>query len=588
MKHKTILISLIISVVVISGACSGGSEVAQTQVIIVGSLTPESAPATLIATDQSPDIKPVKTPRPFSPAQGGALITEMNEFFTAAGNCVPCHKNNIDESGNDVSVGEYWRSTMMANAANDPYYLAGVSTNIDRFPEYSAEIESKCSKCHMPMAHISDMFFGEESLIFGTNGYLNTEHNLHKLAMDGVSCTSCHQIQDEELGEFSSFSGGFAIDDTTPMGSRTLFGRFELHQSSQNMMAKSSGFISQKSDHLIQSEICATCHNLYTQFVLEDGIFSDEWFAEQTPYTEWLHSIYATESACQDCHMPPADGSVVLSNMGPGGPRSPYAKHSFVGGNVYMLGIINNYGGEFGVQAGPDNFEATMKRTLSQLQTDTAEIEISEPETDGERISFDVTTSILTGHKFPTGYPSRRAWLRINVKDVDGNVIFESGTVGDDGSIIGNCNDEDGMAFEPHYDEITSAEQVQIYETIIMDVEENLTTILLAASSYIKDNRLLPSGFDKSTASDDIKPYGVAFVDDNFGAGGDTVRYKVDIGNAPGPFSIDVDLLYQSISYRWADDLSIYDTEQAMIFSEYYAASPNDPILIASQSIESD
>lgn len=151
------------------------------------------------------------------------------------------------------------------------------------------------------------------------------------------------------MGEFSSFNGGFAIDEDLPMGSRTLFGRFNLNQSSQKMMGNSSGFISIQSDHLVQSEICATCHNLYTHFVIEDGTFSEEWFPEQTPYSEWLHSDFATQSTCQDCHMPLAVGSVVLSNMGPGGPRSPFAKHSFVGGNIYMLGLLEIFGGEFNV-----------------------------------------------------------------------------------------------------------------------------------------------------------------------------------------------------------------------------------------------
>ena len=589
MNRKMSLMVLVFGIAAFASACSGAREEAHTQIPIAASPTPESHPHTAVPTAEIPPIQPTRAPRPYAPAQaGGAFLTDKNEFFAASGNCVVCHKQNIDEAGNNVSFGDFWRGTIMANSALDPYYLAGVSMNIARFPEYGADIESKCSTCHMPMAHTSDAFSEGESLIFGAEGYLDPQHPLHKLAADGVSCSACHQIQDQDLGEFTSFSGGFVIDQNTPMGARVLYGRFNVSQPSQRMMAMSSGFVAQQSDHLLESEICATCHNLYTHYVTEDGSFSEAWFPEQTPYTEWLHSEYATLSTCQDCHMPPAEGAVVLSTLGPAGPRVPFAQHSFVGGNAYLLGVLNNFGGELAVQAGPEHFEAAIDRTLSYLRTETAQLEISPTELDGSSLGFDVTTSVLTGHKFPSGYPSRRAWLHITVKDGNGEVVFESGGVGTDGAILGNANDENSLAFEPHYDQITAADQVQIYETIIADVENKTTTILLAAAFYLKDNRLLPNGFEKTTASDDIKPHGMAFGDENFSAGGDTVKYLIEIGGATGPFTVEAELLYQSISYRWAMDLRAYETEQALLFSDYYQASPNLPVQIASQVASSE
>jgi mono/diheme cytochrome c family protein len=583
MSRRIFLISIIIGLVLLLNACGGSStELPAISPSYTPQLTGEIQPTQTIST-QHPDILPTFTPRAYSPAQGGAMLVDNNDFFAASGNCAICHNQNYDESGNDVSFGELWRGSMMANSPIDQYYLAGVSMNVENFPEYRAAIESKCSSCHMPMAHTADMFSGNDSLIFGTDGYLDPDNPLHTLAVDGVSCTVCHQIQDEALGDFSSFSGGFVIDQDEPMGARILFGRFDLNHMSQNMMARMSGFVSFRGDHLVESEICATCHNLYTHYITEDGTFSEEWFAEQTPYSEWLHSDYATQSTCQDCHMPLAEGSVVLSSMGPGGPRSPFAQHSFSGGNVYMLDMLKNFGGEIGTSAGNEHFDSAIDRSMTLLENETANLLISDPELDGTTLVFDITTSILSGHKFPTGYPSRRAWLNVVVSDVDGNLIFESGSVGMDGAITGNANDQDPTIYEPHYEQINTEDQVQIYESIMVDVKDQLTTVLLAAASYVKDNRLLPNGFDKISASDDIKPYGRAMNDEDFTAGMDTVQYKIDTEGATGPFLIEVKLLFQSISYRWAKEISDYDTEPALTFTDYYNASPNLPVVIAQQ-----
>jgi hypothetical protein len=88
--------------------------------------------------------------------------------------------------------------------------------------------------------------------------------------------------------------------------------------------------------------------------------------------------------------------------------------------------------------------------------------------TGDSRIVIDLSVENKGGHKFPTAYPSRRAWLHVTVKDRDGRMVFESGKLNPDGSIQGNDNDADASRFEPHYSEITSRDQVQIYEDIMV------------------------------------------------------------------------------------------------------------------------
>jgi hypothetical protein len=85
------------------------------------------------------------------------------------------------------------------------------------------------------------------------------------------------------------------------------------------------------------------------------------------------------------------------------------------------------------------------------------------------------------GHKLPTAFPSRRAWLYVVVRDHNGRTVVESGALHTDGSIQNNDNDADPRKFEPHYEEITQPGQVQIYESIMKDSGGHVTTGLLSA-----------------------------------------------------------------------------------------------------------
>jgi hypothetical protein len=156
------------------------------------------------------------------------------------------------------------------------------------------------------------------------------------------------------------------------------------------------------------------------------------------------------------------------------------------------------------------------------------------------------------------------------VRDAAGRVVFESGALNPNGSITGNDNDADAQRFEPHYREITTADQVQIYESVMADSNGGLTTGLLNAVRFIKDNRLLPPGFNKQAAAAEIQPQGDAMADPDFTGSGDHIRYSVNVGSATGPFQVEAELLYQVISYRWAENLKKYDAPEPRRFVGYY------------------
>jgi hypothetical protein len=251
---------------------------------------------------------------------------------------------------------------------------------------------------------------------------------------------------------------------------------------------------------------------------------------EQVPFQEWQHSGYTQTNSCQSCHMPVDEGDAPITSVH-AQTHEAVSRHVFVGGNAFLLRILKDHNKELGVIATADELEASARRTEQQLASQTGEVEIKNAAIAGGRLDFAVTVTNKTGHKFPTAYPARRAWLHVLVRDSRGTAVFESGAPRPDGSVAGNDNDEDALKFEPHYSRITSPDQVQIYESIMGDPANRPTTGLLTATHYLKDNRLLPRGFDKTTADDRVMVVGPARQDADFTGGSDTVGYSVALPN---------------------------------------------------------
>jgi hypothetical protein len=256
-------------------------------------------------------------------------------------------------------------------------------------------------------------------------------------------------------------------------------------------------------------------------------------------------------------------------------------RHVFVGGNFLMEQILIDHRDELAVSAQPEVLQTANNRTSEFVRTQSARLNLLDLRKSADDLSFVVKVENLTGHKLPTAYPSRRVWLHVTVRDTSGRTIFESGALNPDGSITGNDNDADPLRFEPHYTEITSPDQVEIFEPILGDSQGHVTTGLLSAVRYLKDNRILPTGFDKHTAEHDIAVVGAALDDPNFAGGSASVRYAIKSAQA-GPYKIRVELVYQPIGFRWAHNLEPYKAAEPQRFVAYYEqASRKSAIVIA-------
>ncbi len=428
-----------------------------------------------------------------------------------------------------------WPASMMAHSARDPYWRAKVRFETRQNAALTGVIEDTCLRCHAPMQQYD--FRGT-----GTGMRLD---DLNDIGRQGVGCTVCHQITAEGLGTKESFEANFVINPN-----REIYGPHTGPFATP--MANRSGYTPVQANHILDSALCGTCHTVITPTVDAGGNVVGE-FVEQAPYLEWLVSDFPAQGrTCQSCHMPVLRDtannavSMYIAHRPAGGafpptsPRQPFGQHFLTGGNVPMLRML--------MQLYPDEaalLNANLERTQEFL-ADAIDLGLDTSRTDGE-LSVQVKVENRTGHKLPSGFPSRRIWLHFRVVDAGGETLFESGAWDPaTGEIAGLSG------LEPHRSEITDPGQVMIYETEMKDTDGNPTVILLRAAGYLKDNRLLPRGFDLNRPlPEGIDPASIAPVgtdgDPGFQPGSHTVTYRVNTTGKRGPFRVIVEALYQSV-----------------------------------------
>ncbi len=516
--------------------------------------------------------------------------------FTTSTACAVCHSNSAqatamrDGEGNAIGPFNLWQGTMMANAARDPFWRAMVTAETATTPAAKAAIEAKCMRCHAPMASEAAHAQGVEASLAD----LTNNERFTKLAGDGVSCTVCHQITPNNLGTEASFSGGFEIGSE-----RRIFGPHE--RPATGPMQNHVNYTPTFADHVTKSVLCATCHTLDTHALDDDGNAIDApAFSEQATYLEWRNSIYNDEAtgegaACQACHMPTTDAAseiirTRIARSPPGGdfnidPREPFGRHVFVGANTFMPALMKAERATLSPQATDAAFDATVALAEHRLSVLTAKLSLGNVEKDGDTLRFPVAITSDTGHKLPTGFPSRRAWIEVVVVDDDGQTIFASGQSNAEGRLTDDLGDvldveKAGGPFEPHHDVITRSDEVQIYEAVMHGSDGARTSRLLKAVGYLKDNRILPVGYSTSHPTHKTTASVGVDGDDSFIPGGDTVRYAVPL-HGRQPARVEVRMLYQSLSARVVRDLFQIDTPEIRAFRTMYERAEHRPAVIA-------
>ncbi|MBL7802521.1 MAG: hypothetical protein JNL02_02215 [Saprospiraceae bacterium] len=514
------------------------------------------------------------------------LPIDSNILFPTSKSCGGCHGHDpnmfalITTDGKDVNIYDDWRSTMMANSAKDPFWRAKVTHEILVNPAHSLELQNKCTSCHAPAGHYQAKLKRHEE--FYTLADLYTD----SLGLDGVTCQACHAQSPQLLGTLNSGNLHF---DTNFI--RVAYGPYEFAFAPP--MHNFVGITPLYGPHIADGGLCAGCHTLITDAVDLQGNLTGTSFVEQATYHEWLNSRYDKEHdnvSCQACHVPQINDEIIISaNYQFLTPKSPYGLHELAGANVTMLKLLRDNRQALDIDAEAEHFDSTIAATLRMLQEKSLDISLSAADLNGDTVQFDLGLVNKAGHKFPSGYPARRAWVEFIVKNETGETVFHSGRYNPDFSLP----DEDPN-FEPHYNVINRADQVQIYELVPGDVTGNFTNVLERCHSAMKDNRLVPSGFLLSDpAYDTTAIVGSALNDPDFnfsadgqeGSGSDRIHYRIPLDGYAGTLTVTARVWYQSLPPKWMTPIFEWSSPEIDSFKVMFEAADRSPILVAEKTL---
>jgi hypothetical protein len=503
-----------------------------------------------------------------------------DDYFLNSFRCGGCHgpdsmnTTNINEAGEDVNLYTRWQTSMMGLSAKDPLWRAKVSQEITVNPSHAVALQDKCVSCHAPMGKYTALFRGTPH--YGLNDLIGDT-----LGEDGVSCATCHSLSPNGAGQ--SFSGNLNFDTT-----QVIYGPFVSPFTGPMQLYE--GYTPMFSQHIKESATCAGCHTLITETVDLAGNFTGQEFVEQATFHEYKNSDFpALGITCQNCHMARLADPIVIANGIIGLPaRSPFNQHSFAGANTFMLNLIKQNKNSLGINIPDFRFDTTLIASYDMLQNRSIDLDLLVDSINPDTAYFRVKILNKAGHKFPSGYPARRAVVQFVVLDAQNDTVFKSGIFNDEFRVSGeNAN------FEPHHPMINQNNVSQIYEMSPGDVNNQFTSLLERAAVILKDNRIPPVGFVTSTAIyDTVKISDDALFDPDFnqtgiaeGTGTDYIHYHIPVAGLSGNLKVRTKVYYQSVPPKWLAEMFTLNTPQIDTFRTMYQNSDRTPVLVASDSL---
>ncbi len=306
-------------------------------------------------------------------------------------------------SGCHSEIYNQWKGSMHSNAFVDPIFTALWKVGAK---ETNGLTDKLCGGCHSAVGVISN------DLVFKDNEFQTSD-----IAKEGVHCDLCHTVTR------SSFKD---TPTNEPQNASLVLDPGNIKRGPYKDSV-SPHHETEYSDLHTKSEFCANCHQVYHPI--------NNFHIERT-YDEWKFSVYAQKGIqCQDCHMMPIEKAIEAARtltrpVNPGKPcimgpeRDNMFTHEFVGANFTVPALLNA--------------EKHAGIAVERLKS-AAELEISTEQTFKSGVIATLAvkvTNVGAGHNLPTSLTEvRQMWLDIKVTDQNGNIVFTSGDLDDEGNI---------------------------------------------------------------------------------------------------------------------------------------------------------
>ncbi len=296
--------------------------------------------------------------------------------FANPDDCAECHSQHVEE----------WEISNHAYAMKDPVFLAMVEVGQE---QTEGKLGQFCVQCHSPtgMATEQTTVYFDEDL----NKFRQNLTDLDPIAQRGVSCTVCHSM----------------TDVVEPVNARSVLTPDGVQRATIKDPIPNKAHESAYSELHATSDMCGSCHAV----INPKGALIEETFGE------WAVSSAAAEGkTCQSCHMPEYTGKATDD-----APERTLHRHFFVGVDVSLLA--------------PEEFPGyqEMRDMTAELLRSAVEFEARADEQD-RRVN--VLIRNLAGHAVPSGATAeRQMWVEMLVRNADGEVVFESGTLDENDDI---------------------------------------------------------------------------------------------------------------------------------------------------------
>jgi hypothetical protein len=453
-----------------------------------------------------------------------------------------------------------WRASPMGLAGRDPVFFAQLESETNHLPEHSTCIQQTCLRCHgvmgsrqlaidtpgqgvdncealYPVPPPAGVPFGKEFtrdvVQQWPHSQQNGEQNYAALARDGISCTVCHRVSPDSLGQENSYTGNFVTGPDSE-----LYGPYADDTVVTAPMENSVGITPKFGEQLASSEMCGSCHNILLPIFDNEGRRQGASY-EQSTQLEWTNSVYGPNGSdyrsCNSCHMQThykgeplhtKIANIESNNSAPTTERLPddeitlterskFSRHQLHGVNVFLSQMFQQFPLVLGIRQ-LDGLTSSgviqplitgMNSMMEMARQGTAEVQITGVDPLSEnRLRTRVTVVNKTGHYLPSGVGFRRVFLEVLIRDKANNLIWASGRTNELGAIVDGVTERvldaeqpgkfSEAIFQPHYQQITRGDQVQIYQEVIADSDGNITTSFLRRITDLKNNRIKPRGYN--------------------------------------------------------------------------------------------